>query len=345
MRAAVILSCCAPAWAVLRVNTLEAYPGYAGSLVVGGSISVETTGTGNAAAQVLTYDLKGVDSMCGSKDVTGVANACGIHIHKGTACDTAGGHWWNSAAITDDPWATIMYNGTDGTSTGSVSVTTGLSVPDVLGRTMVIHDVTGARISCSLIRMVVEANSPLEVKAFVPYPGYSGSLKVSGSATIGTSGSFASSAQATTYTFSGADSTCGTANIAGIANACGIHIHSGTSCLSASFIGGHYWNTGLIANDPWANIGYTAPGGSTSASVTVTTGLDASLVDGTVLVVHDATGARIACGVITPVVATTTMTMTTTTQAVSVNGAGGAGKLGYALALSSAVAVLRILAL
>jgi predicted DNA-binding protein with PD1-like motif len=83
----------------------------------------------------------------------------------------------------------------------------------------------------------------------------------------------------------------------GTNSSCGVHIHSGTGCADSTAQGGHFFQS---ATDPWALVGYS----TTSATGTAT--FDAALV-GTVdttkipnkpVVVHDKTGARVACGVL-----------------------------------------------
>ena len=105
------------------------------------------------AAQVISFTLDGTDEACGTANVTGVANACGIHIHVGSNCSdstTIGGHFWNGTAIVEDPWQTVMYSTVDqAASEDALTVTTGLTNSEVADRVLVVHDVSGARIACS----------------------------------------------------------------------------------------------------------------------------------------------------------------------------------------------------
>jgi len=229
--------------------------------------------------QHFTYSLSGIDPDC-ANGASGAANSCGVHIHSGMTCtDDAGGHYY-TGDVTDDPWATVAYT----TGIGAVSVTTGASAMEVEGRAVVIHDRTGARIACSLFHPTSLA---LAATSFVSYYDYTGSLSVSGSLgplmTHGTTQTF-------TYSLSGVDPAC--ANGAGdAANSCGVHIHSGMAC--ADNAGGHYF-TGDVTSDPWTTVAYTTGKGTMS----VTTGATAPEVEGRAVVIHDFTGARIACALL-----------------------------------------------
>ena len=77
------------------------YPGYAGSLSVGGSVKIGYT-EGNQV--VMDVGLSGLDPNCTTSYTT--PNACGIHIHLWTTCAAAGGHYYT---VTPDPWAKVSY--------------------------------------------------------------------------------------------------------------------------------------------------------------------------------------------------------------------------------------------
>merc|ERR1712039_988382 len=177
--------------------------------------------------QVLFFDLTMVDPKCDNvTDVTGVANACGIHIHEGTSCETAGGHYWSKNFTEEDPWATIRYtvssSGANTAAGQNVRVATGLPLSDMEGRAVVVHDVAGNRTACSLLKSsVLTSGKQLTVSSFVKYPGYQGNLVVAGSMSIDLVGAGAEASQVLAFDLSGVDPTCGTADIEGTDNACG----------------------------------------------------------------------------------------------------------------------------
>jgi hypothetical protein len=82
------------------------------------------------------------------------------------------------------------------------------------------------------------------------------------------------------------------------ANGCGVHVHSGTACTDAASQGGHFYTESL---DPWSSVGYssTTADGKANFSFSVTTA--ATTIQGKPFVVHDNTGSRVACGVLTEV--------------------------------------------
>merc|ERR1712199_57921 len=97
-----------------------------------------------------------------------------------------------------------------------------------------------------------------------PYPGYTGDLNVEGrvDAYLAKSGN-----AYVTYTLKGLEDACKTTP-EGVANACGIHIHEGTTCDDADAVGGHYYNKTRVASDPWPAVTYsTSVDGSATGEV------------------------------------------------------------------------------
>merc|ERR1712060_220036 len=260
------------------------------------------------AKQTMTWSLSGLDTACEPNAAENVTNGCGIHVHTGTNCDSAsevGGHYY-SDSLSSDPWAPVVYvASTDGTSQEhqGVQVVTGLSNGDITGRVMVVHALAdGARIACAVIGTETGAGNRVYVASFSPYPDYAGNLKVVGSMTVvSTSGTDTTATQTLTWNLKGTDPACKANAGDDVANGCGVHVHSGTSCDVAADVGGHYYSSSL-SSDPWAPIVYVTSADGTSveeAGVPVVTGLSTSDILGRVMVVHElASGARIACGVI-----------------------------------------------
>jgi len=163
---------------------------------------------------------------------------------------------------------------------------------------MVVHDLSGARVACGLIHKRKQSSPLLSVASFAPYPGYSGYLRVVGTVTIeGFPGTETTAKQKLSWSLLGLDTAC-TAGAATAKNGCGIHIHVGKSCEVADGVGGHHWSRAL-ASDPWAPFVYVAAAdGSSQQTAAVVTGLPNKDIMGRVMVVHDLSGARVACGLI-----------------------------------------------
>ena len=244
------------------------------------------------------YDLTGVAANC---------TDCGIHIHTGTTCDDAdlvGGHYWD-ATKTEDLWTTAggaVYN-TEPTSKkakGSFSLTNGYDVEGNDGHAVVIHTSGGARVGCGVLSTSRKAAKSckaskkpkqLVLEACVDkYPGYTGTLEISGK--IKARYPNADSGQVTMdYNLKGVESGCET---------CGLHIHTGTTCDNATLVGGHYWDDSKV-EDPWTTIGgaiYSSKSSKAKGKFTVDAGFNAAANEGHAVVVHDSTGARYGCGVL-----------------------------------------------
>jgi len=256
------------------------YFNYDGELKVKGTggVSFEP----GATSIDLFYHLIGLDPNCtngpGEKP-----NSCGIHIHAGTDCETdAKGHFFNAEDGQPEPWKSVTY--TESGPGGHAVVTLGLPNTEVLGKTLIVHDHTGARIACGII----DEGGDM----FGKYPGYKGNLEVLGSTKVadGEDGD-----QIVEWWLTGVDPAC-TEPKADTALSCGIHIHKGTSCSQDAL--GHYFNN-TINEDPWKGVTYkTEANGGAEGSATVVTGLTSAETEGHTMIVHDIDGARIACGII-----------------------------------------------
>lgn len=254
------------------------YPGYDGELNV--------SGTGGALYRGdsvwVWYDLLGLEANCESSG----ANGCGIHIHEGMTCADAasiGGHYYKTDSINSDPWSPIVYSSDEqGHARGKTErVVIGFG-ESIGGRALVVHDNTGARIACAEI-----FDAPWDT-TFIKYPGYKGDLHVAGTG----GAAYFRDAVWVWYDLSGLEAKCKSSG----ANGCGIHIHEGMTCTDADSIGGHYYNTDSISSDPWSLIVYSSDkqGNAWGKTERVVIGAGEDIA-GRALVVHDSTGARIAC--------------------------------------------------
>jgi len=316
------------------VNTYVPYFSYTGDLSVTEDFGTHRRPTqfveagsqyGQDTANVISGALQGTDPVCTADFVstTTVSNACGYHIHTGTDCTSdAGGHFWNKEEIGDaDPWKSVRYiTGQD----FNANVVTGLDQHAIDGHAFIIHDSTGARIACGIIDthcdyspsppsppFPSQAPTPAPpvgdqcVNDYVPYFSYTGDLDVT--TDFGThrrptqlTEAGSSYGQDTANVISGAlqglDPACTASFVASttVANACGYHIHVGTDCTSDA--GGHYWNKDIAGDtDPWAPVRYVT---GRDLNSNVVTGLTSGDIHGHAMIIHDSTGARIACGII-----------------------------------------------
>jgi len=114
-----------------------------------------------------------------------------------------------------------------------------------------------------------------------PYPGYNGTLNVTGEFGV----SYIGVSAKVWFSIAGLEAdNCQTIK------ACGIHIHKGETCSDAAQVGAH------DDDDPWESVTYSINEyGKVKGerSINIGSGLD---ISDSALVVHDSTGARIACG-------------------------------------------------
>jgi len=98
---------------------------------------------------VVEFELGGLDFDCIYGPLVGVSNSCGIHIHAGTSCaEDAGPHFYS---VPEDPWSIGTYETFSFPAMGGFDLATGLTAADYVGRTLILHDASGARIACAII--------------------------------------------------------------------------------------------------------------------------------------------------------------------------------------------------
>jgi hypothetical protein len=266
---------------------LSAYPNYSPGFEPTGIVSIDFT---SDSAVLFTYDLDGVDPDCADGADPEIANSCGIHFHAGTSCatndDVKGHYWMSSSSLTADPWT---YGAYYTEATGQTLVHYGYGADASVGRTFVLHNKAGNRISCDLVPALDSSAGKSVLTTFGIYPDYDGEFDdISGLVDMEF---YSTGAVLFTYDLDGLDPACASDGPdSETANSCGIHFHSGTSCDEAVDVGGHYF--GDLNEDPWTyGAYYTEATGSTfvyykeSAEDTI----------GRAFVLHDRSGTRIAC--------------------------------------------------
>lgn len=88
-------------------------------------------------------------------------------------------------------------------------------------------------------------------------------------------------------------------------NGCGTHIHSGMGCADSAEQGGHWYDSSVVSEDPWKQVGYkmTDADGTANYADCVFVGFDVkndpSLLEGRAFVVHKNDGSRASCGTFT----------------------------------------------
>merc|ERR1712166_777946 len=157
------------------VTRMDAYPGYTGAYAPSGMVLV--SGARGSTQLEVSYDLKGTQP-------NSAAGTQGIHIHTGTSCDEdhVAGHFFATAS---DPWNSTYTGPTDanGDTSGKLNVWLGLSMCDITGHVVVVHDGSGTKIGCG----VCYESCTASIKA---YPGTSDGKysSVAGSVSVSTDG-------------------------------------------------------------------------------------------------------------------------------------------------------------
>lgn len=191
------------------------------------------------------------------------------------------------------------------------TVATGLGDQDILGAVLLLHDADGDPYACATVQPDI-GRTPLYASRFVPYytydtTAYGGALRVAGTVgpmitqAVGVSSSAfklrGMPAQSFAYDLTGVDPACA-AGPTSAPNSCGIHVHEGTSCEVDAL--GHYY-TPAAAPDPWLYVAYTstADGRAAGAVTGVASGYPSSKLVGRTVLIHDRSGARVACALLT----------------------------------------------
>lgn len=130
------------------------------------------------------------------------------------------------------------------------------------------------------------------IKNFGPYPGNELTYHPTGYVAITPAGAYHVKLE---WNLVGLDGRC--AEECTAANCCGVHFHSGGSCENAGDVGGHYWNEDQMS-DPWGPVRYYSnEDGYSNGQYAINFGFHLTSARGRTFVIHDFTGARIACGI------------------------------------------------
>lgn len=248
-----------------------------------------------------------------------------FHIHAGVTCEDAGrvgGHYWSPFELADPQnSANGFYAFTDnkGRANGVVLSDIGYSLDDIVGHTVVVHDMlrdgskgSGDRIGCGVIGREYETATARNFVNFADGvdPNYTPSVPI----TMGLD-----TTKSTVSVYQNAD---GTASVTYLLKAekdkqlgasGGIHIHAGTTCedhndivapftwgMDIKYAGnkGHYYNTESFTNeeDPWKT-SWVANGAQTVAegSFNLDTGLSFESLSDKVFVIHQVGGTKAFC--------------------------------------------------
>jgi len=253
---------------VYYTASMSVYPDYEGNLKITGSVVVEEE-SANSTTLIIMYALSNLETSA----------VGGMHIHTGTTCaiaDLVGGHYYNDS-LAIDPWTTVWSSDSSGDASGVLNVTADTFITDNYGRAFVVHDSSGTRAACGLI------GSAEYVASLSDYPDYDGSYSITG--TVSVSETLNGEVLVNYHLLGLETSTTG-----------GMHIHTGTTCLVADWVGGHYYDA---VTDPWTTTWTSDNLGESSGYFILDSGLN-SVDDnlGHAYVVHESGGSRAACGLI-----------------------------------------------
>jgi len=228
-------------------------------------------------------------SASGGKNCT-AKNACGAHVHSGTACtdaSTQGGHF--TAAGETDGWATIGYHGTTaaGAATFSFSLTTPATT--IANKPFVVHNNAGSRVACGLLSEVAGTTLTSAKLTALSDSGAVGEVKVYTTAEKVIVAGHTNGLEASLKDSSHSGTSC-TAK-----NGCGAHVHSGSACSTSALQGGHYYKG---TSDPWSTKRYTSTSSAGHADFIFSVTDNATDVMSKPFIVHNNAGARVACGIL-----------------------------------------------
>jgi len=226
-----------------------------------------------------------LNSMYGDGTDCNATNGCGVHVHAGDSCadnTSQGGHYFTGAS---DPWATVGYIVTGANGAAKFDFMTQDSATDIAGKPFIIHNDAGGRVACGLLSIVATGVTSASLAAL-------NSSGVTGEVTVYTTSSHMFGAGMAT----GLETDLvKSQNCTAHGNACGAHVHSGTSCANSTTQGGHYYSG---SSDPWTTVMYPSTNAAGVASFVFMVASSASEVAMKPFLVHDSMGSRVSCGIL-----------------------------------------------
>jgi len=224
---------------------------------------------------------------CPSRD------GCGVRIHSGISCDdaeTQGEHYFNFDEV-DDPWLDEKYS-SDSSGKAVFSSLISIGTNKVEDMPVVVYDELGFRIGCGILR----ETDPFEVYKSVITPMFDSG--VYGEVLMYQKAIEQSSPNLPICYFgisSGLKPNIDCTNNE-LLDACGTHVHSGTSCNSFMDQGKSFYNSLVVNFNPWKELRYqtTDEVGDAQFMHCVQTG--EANYEKKVFIIHNLDGSRAACG-------------------------------------------------
>jgi len=144
-------------------------------------------------------------------------------------------------------------------------------------------------VACALSGLVASASAAQCTASIALYPDYTGTYSsAAGTVTVSSSGDVPENTLTMTYDLTGLEPS----------REQGLHVHTGITCADADYVSGHFYATEA---DPWVStngaIVTADASGATTGSFGVNDGISYDATLGHAIIVHDANGTRIGCGI------------------------------------------------
>jgi len=242
-----------------------------------GTVSAHFYGGGDF---LFTLNMEGLDPDCGNP------SNCLIFISDSKSCEDDGNSFYEGDS---DPFQDLgkgyfTYGG--GYSSSSFKINNGYFVAKNKNHAVIVRNSTSHTVSCGILKGATKKRLQANIGL---YPGYGGTQSVSGSVRL-------NFVQDKIFHF------C--YDLSGLEDSVegGIHIHSGTTCENHNEVMGHYWNPNFV-EDLWfpaeGAIYSSDSNGNANACFALSNGYSKSENVDHAVVVHDSSGGRVGCGLLT----------------------------------------------